>query len=73
MVASSRELVGLCREVVYSKKRMHEIIGSWATTENLCMFISIVRIFSLKQWSWVTVSIRLTCVVINIDCILTVN
>jgi hypothetical protein len=43
MVAASREMVGICREVVTSKKRMHEIISSWASTENLCMFISIVR------------------------------
>jgi hypothetical protein len=50
MVAASREMVGMCREVVTGKKRMHEIISSWASTENLCMFISIVRQFNLKQW-----------------------
>jgi hypothetical protein len=69
MVAASREMVGICREVVISKKRMHEIIGAWATTENLCMFISIVRMFSLKQWGWVTVSVRLTCVMFKLGCV----
>ena len=73
MVAASREMVGICREVVTSKKRMHEIISSWASTENLCMFISIVRQFSVKQWGWVTVSKSLTRVMFKIDRNLTVN
>lgn len=59
MVAASREMVGICREVVNSKKRMNEIISSWSTKENLCMFISIVRMFTLKQWSWITVSMKM--------------
>ena len=63
-----REMVGtICREVVTSKKRMNEIIGTWVPTENLCVFISIVRMFSLKQWNWVTVSIQLTCVMYKMD------
>jgi hypothetical protein len=60
-------------ESIALKKRMHEIISSWASTENLCMFISIVRQFSLKQWGWVTVSIRLIRVMFKIDRTLAVN
>jgi hypothetical protein len=63
-----REMVGtICREVVTSKKRMNEIIGTWVQTENLCVFISIVRMFTLQQWNRVTVSIQLACVMCKMD------
>lgn len=39
-------------------KRIHEIIDCWVDTMNLCLFSSIVRMFSVKQWGFITVSMH---------------
>ena len=39
--------------------KQYEIIRTWKTTENLCMLISIVSMFSAEQWGYVTVSVSM--------------
>jgi hypothetical protein len=39
------------------RDKQYNIIKTWKTTENLCILISTVSMFSAEQWDYVTVSV----------------